>query len=50
MRSDDLRHLCEPNVGAVDVGIFIHPVRAQPSGRSAKFALSQIAQYTVDTT
>jgi aminocarboxymuconate-semialdehyde decarboxylase len=34
----------------LDVGIFIHPVQAQPSARSAKFALSQIAQYTVDTT
>jgi aminocarboxymuconate-semialdehyde decarboxylase len=37
---------------AVDlaVGVFIHPVQAQPHPRSAKFALSQIAQYTVDTT
>ena len=34
----------------LDAGIFIHPVQAQPSPRSAKFALSQIAQYTVDTT
>ena len=34
----------------LDVGVFIHPVQAQPSPRSAKFALSQIAQYTVDTT
>jgi aminocarboxymuconate-semialdehyde decarboxylase len=34
----------------LDVGVFIHPVQAQPSARSAKFALSQIAQYTVDTT
>jgi len=33
-----------------DVGVFIHPVQAQPSPRSAKFGLSQIAQYTVDTT
>jgi aminocarboxymuconate-semialdehyde decarboxylase len=34
----------------LDIGVFIHPVQAQPSPRSAKFALSQIAQYTVDTT
>jgi len=34
----------------LDVGVFIHPVQAQPSPRSAKFALSQIVQYTVDTT
>jgi aminocarboxymuconate-semialdehyde decarboxylase len=34
----------------LDVGIFIHPVQAQPTPRSAKFGLSQIAQYTVDTT
>ncbi len=34
----------------LDVGVFIHPVQAQPHPRSAKFALSQIAQYTVDTT
>lgn len=34
----------------LDAGIFIHPVQAQPNRRSAKFALSQIAQYTVDTT
>jgi aminocarboxymuconate-semialdehyde decarboxylase len=35
---------------ALDVGVFIHPVQAQPSPRSAKFGLSQIAQYTFDTT
>jgi aminocarboxymuconate-semialdehyde decarboxylase len=35
---------------ALDVGVFIHPVQAQASARTAKFALSQIAQYTVDTT
>ena len=35
---------------ALDVGVFIHPVQAQPNPRSAKFGLSQIAQYTVDTT
>jgi len=35
---------------ALDVGVFIHPVQAQPQPRAAKFALSQIAQYTVDTT
>jgi aminocarboxymuconate-semialdehyde decarboxylase len=34
----------------LDAGIFIHPVQAQPNPRSAKFALSQIVQYTVDTT
>lgn len=34
----------------LNVAVFIHPVQAQPSPRSAKFALSQIAQYTVDTT
>lgn len=34
----------------LNAGIFIHPVQAQPNPRSAKFALSQIAQYTVDTT
>lgn len=34
----------------LDVAVFIHPVQAQPSPRTAKFALSQIAQYTVDTT
>jgi aminocarboxymuconate-semialdehyde decarboxylase len=35
---------------ALDVGVFIHPVQAQAGGRTAKFALAQIAQYTVDTT
>lgn len=34
----------------LDVGVFIHPVQAQPAPRSAKYGLSQIAQYTVDTT
>ena len=34
----------------LDAGVFIHPMQAQPNPRSAKFALSQIAQYTVDTT
>jgi aminocarboxymuconate-semialdehyde decarboxylase len=34
----------------LDVAVFIHPVQAQPSQRTAKFGLSQIAQYTVDTT
>jgi aminocarboxymuconate-semialdehyde decarboxylase len=34
----------------LDVGVFIHPVQAQPNPRSARFALSQIVQYTVDTT
>ena len=34
----------------LDVGVFIHPVQAQPAPRSARFGLSQIAQYTVDTT
>lgn len=35
---------------ALDVAVFIHPVQAQPLARSSKFGLSQIAQYTVDTT
>jgi aminocarboxymuconate-semialdehyde decarboxylase len=30
--------------------IFIHPVQAMPTPRTAKFALVQIAQYTFDTT
>jgi aminocarboxymuconate-semialdehyde decarboxylase len=34
----------------LDVGVFIHPVQAEPGPRVAKFALSQIAQYTFDTT
>lgn len=34
----------------LDVGVFIHPVQAQPDARVARFALSQIAQYTFDTT
>jgi aminocarboxymuconate-semialdehyde decarboxylase len=34
----------------LDAGVFIHPVQAQPQPRSSKFALSQIVQYTVDTT
>jgi aminocarboxymuconate-semialdehyde decarboxylase len=35
---------------ALDTGVFIHPVQAQAVPRTAKFALSQIAQYTFDTT
>lgn len=34
----------------LDVPVFIHPVQAQPSPRTAKFALSQIGAYTFDTT
>ena len=34
----------------LDVGIFIHPVQAQPNSRTTKFGLAQIAQYTADTT
>jgi aminocarboxymuconate-semialdehyde decarboxylase len=34
----------------LDVGVFIHPVQPQPQPRSAKFALTPIVQYTVDTT
>jgi aminocarboxymuconate-semialdehyde decarboxylase len=34
----------------LDVGVFIHPVQAQAGPRTAKFALAQIAPYTVDTT
>jgi aminocarboxymuconate-semialdehyde decarboxylase len=33
-----------------DMAVFIHPVQAMPSPRTAKFALTQIAQYTFDTT
>jgi aminocarboxymuconate-semialdehyde decarboxylase len=33
----------------LDVAVFIHPVQAQPAPRAARFALSQIVQYTVDT-
>ena len=35
---------------ALDVGVFIHPVQALPLARSAKHGLTQIAQYTFDTT
>ena len=35
---------------ALDVGVFIHPVQAVPLKRSAKYGLTQIAQYTSDTT
>ena len=35
---------------ALDAPVFIHPVQAMPAPRIAKFALSQIAQYTFDTT
>jgi aminocarboxymuconate-semialdehyde decarboxylase len=34
----------------LDVGVFIHPVQAVPLKRSSKYGLSQIAQYTSDTT
>ena len=34
----------------LDVGVFIHPVQAVPLRRSAKYGLTQIAQYTSDTT
>ena len=34
----------------LDVGVFIHPVQAMAAPRTVKFALSQVAQYTVDTT
>jgi aminocarboxymuconate-semialdehyde decarboxylase len=34
----------------LNVGVFIHPVQAVPLKRSAKYGLSQIAQYTSDTT
>jgi aminocarboxymuconate-semialdehyde decarboxylase len=33
-----------------DVCVFVHHVQAQPAPRSAKFAMSQVVQYTVDTT
>jgi aminocarboxymuconate-semialdehyde decarboxylase len=35
---------------ALDVGVFIHPVQAAPLPRSARHGLTQIAQYTFDTT
>jgi aminocarboxymuconate-semialdehyde decarboxylase len=35
---------------ALGAPIFIHPVQAVPTPRTAKFALVQIAQYTFDTT
>jgi aminocarboxymuconate-semialdehyde decarboxylase len=35
---------------ALDAPVFIHPVQAMPTPRIAKFALTQIAQYTFDTT
>jgi len=34
----------------LDVAVFIHPVQAKANPRAAKFALAQIAEYTVDTT
>jgi len=34
----------------LDAPVFIHPVQAMPTPRTAKFALVQIAQYTFDTT
>lgn len=33
----------------LDVAVFIHPVQAKPNPRAAKFGLSQIVQYTTDT-
>ena len=35
---------------ALKAPVFIHPVQAMPAPRTSKFALSQIAQYTFDTT
>src|SRR5262249_17099070 len=35
---------------ALNAPVFIHPVQAVPTPRTAKFALVQIAQYTFDTT
>lgn len=34
----------------LDVGVFIHPVQTVPQKRSAKYGLTQVAQYTSDTT
>jgi aminocarboxymuconate-semialdehyde decarboxylase len=34
----------------LDAGVFIHPVQAVPLKRSAKYGLTQVAQYTSDTT
>lgn len=34
----------------LNVGVFLHPVQAVPQKRSAKYGLTQIAQYTSDTT
>lgn len=33
----------------LDVGVFLHPVQAVPQPRSAKFGLTQVVQYTTDT-
>ena len=33
----------------LDVGVFIHPVQAVPFKRSSKYALTQVVQYTSDT-
>jgi len=34
----------------LDVPVFLHPAQPTPAQRTAKFSLSQIAQYTFDTT
>lgn len=34
----------------LDVPVFLHPTQPLPAARTAKFSLSQIAQYTFDTT
>jgi aminocarboxymuconate-semialdehyde decarboxylase len=34
----------------LDVGVFIHPVQAVPLECSARYALTQVVQYTADTT
>ena len=35
---------------ALDVPVFLHPAQPAPSPRTAKYALSQVAQYTFDST
>src|ERR1700730_8559331 len=46
LKLDELWHAAV----SLDAPIFIHPVQAVPTPRTAKFALVQIAQYTFDTT
>jgi len=34
----------------LDVPVFLHPVQANPTPRTRRFAMNQVVQYTVDTT